>query len=110
MPASDQFAAYVVDQLSRAGSITSRKMFGGVGIYIDGVFCAIVGSSNRFYLRVGDSNVDDYQREGMEKFSGRKGSSGMPYYEVPEHVLEDEGVLREWALKAREAAVAAKRN
>ena len=90
-----------------AGEITHRKMFGGVGIYVDGIFCAIVGSSSRFYLRVGPHNIDDFTAEGMLKFPGGKGK-GMPYYEVPGHVVEDSEILAVWARKARDEAIAAK--
>jgi len=108
MAVSPEFTAHVLDQLARSGEITSRKMFGGVGIYIDGVFCALITTSNRFYLRVGPSNIEDYQRAGMTQFSGRKGSAGMPYYEVPEHILESRETLSDWASKARAAAIAAR--
>lgn len=107
MSTSPEFAAYILDQLSTAGTITHRKMFGGVGIYIDGVFCAIIGSSNTFYLRVGPKNVADFKLANMQKFPGGKGK-GMPYYEVPEDVLEDQLILNSWAAKAKEAALLAK--
>ena len=107
MATSPEYADYVLDQMAASGEITHRKMFGGVGIYVDGVFCAIIGSSNRFYLRVGPNNLDDFESIGMAKFSGRKGA-GMPYYEVPEDVLEDPSTLAEWARRARDAAVAAR--
>lgn len=109
MPTSRGFASYILDQLSEAGNISSRKMFGGIGIYIDEVFCAIIGSSNVFYLRVGPSNIDDFKREDMNKFPGGRGA-GMPYYEVPEHVIEDASLLSVWAHKAKDAAIQAKKN
>ena len=108
MATSPEYAEYILDQLSQAGTITSRKMFGGVGVYIDDVFCAIIGSSNVFYLRVGSENIEDYQHAGMDKFPGGKGA-GMPYFEVPEDVLEDALVLKVWALKARCSALKAKK-
>ena len=83
-------------------------MFGGFGIYVDDVFCAIVSSSNRFYLRVGADNIADFEFEGMQQFSGKKGA-GMPYYEVPEHVLEDPEILLTWVQKAKDAALQAKK-
>ena len=108
MATSPEYAAYILEQISASGEITHRKMFGGVGIYVDQVFCAIIGSSNRFYLRVGPDNIDDFQNEGMEKFSGGKGA-GMPYYEVPEFVQEDPAILAEWTKRARDAAISAKK-
>lgn len=83
-------------------------MFGGLGIYVDDVFCAIVSSTDRFYLRVGANNLNDFKDAGMTQFSGR-GDAGMPYYEVPEHVLEDSSILSQWTSKAREEAVRARK-
>ena len=108
MALSSTFAEYVLDQMAESGGIVSRRMFGGLGIYVDDMFCAIVSSSNRFYLRVGPKNINDFKNEGMTQFSGR-GGAGMPYYEVPEHVFEDSVVLSEWVSKARVEAIRAKK-
>ena len=108
MALSSTFANYVLEQLAESGSIESRKMFGGLGIYVDDMFCAIVSSTNRFYLRVGPNNLKDFTEEGMAQFTGT-GDAGMPYYEVPEHVLEDSSILSEWTLKARDEAIRARK-
>ncbi len=63
MALSSSYTEYILDQLAEAGSIVSRRMFGDLGIYVDDVFCAIVGSSNRFYLRVGPRNINDFKNE-----------------------------------------------
>ncbi len=105
---SPEYVDYVVEQMQESRDVTTRKMFGGLGIYVRGTFCAIVGSSDRFYLRVGPSNVDDFKERGMKKFPGGKGK-GMPYYEVPEDVLEDSSILKDWVTKARLAAIEAKK-
>lgn len=107
MATSPEYAEYVLDQLSTSGDIRHRKMFGGVGVYIDDVFCALISSKNVFYLRVGEANIQDYLLAGMSQFPGGKGT-GMPYYEVPEDVLEQPDELMRWALKAKSAALAAK--
>ena len=109
MSATAEFTDYILGQLAPSGQILHRKMFGGVGVYLDGTFCAIISSSNRFYLRVGPNNIGNFQREGMDQFSGRPGSAGMPYYEVPEHIVEDSSVLRLWAREARTAAIEVKK-
>lgn len=103
MPGHTEFQEYVLDQLAVAGEVRARKMFGGVGAYIDEVFCAILSGSNRFYLRVDARNQGDFEARGMQQFPGR-GGAGMPYFEVPEDVLEDHELLAKWAAKARAAA------
>ena len=108
MAAASEFTEYVLGQLEPAGAVRSRRMFGGTGVYVDEVFCAIITGSGRFYLRVDDSNRADFEAEGMEQFPGR-GDSLMPYFEVPAQVLEDVQELEAWVGKARKAAIAARK-
>jgi len=103
MPVSRQIEEYLVGQLGFAGTVRSRRMFGGVGLYLDDVFCGIIGAdSERLYLKVDDSNRPDYEREAMEPFQTPKGT--MSYYTVPMSIVEDPELLRVWVLKARVAA------
>jgi len=47
--ASDQdFVDYIVDQLSDAGSITFRKMFGEYALYVDGKVFALICDNELF--------------------------------------------------------------
>ena len=107
MSVSPELEQFIVDQLEFAGTIRSKRMFGGVGLYIDEVFCGIIGpQSGQLYLKVDDSNRADYLRENMQPFQTPKGT--MSYYTVPAHILENPQDLKAWALKARVIAVRSK--
>ena len=82
---------------------------GGVGLYLDGVFCGIIGpDSGQLYLRVDETNRPDYEAVGSLPFRPYKNKATvMSYYEVPEEVVEDPDELRIWARKARAAAARA---
>ena len=67
MAASEEYLAYVVEQLEGAGSILPKRMFGGFGLYADGIFFAIIGNDT-LYFKVDDSNRKDYESAGMEPF------------------------------------------
>lgn len=100
---------YVRAQLERLGPVTIKKMFGGAGVYADGLFFGLIDSNDVFYLKVDDTNRADYEARGSTLFnphmkSGR--SMTMPYMTVPEDVLEDPEELAQWARKS--VAVAAK--
>ena len=110
MAVSREFAEYCAEQLSAAGRVTQKRMFGGVGFYLDDVFCALIGDSGRLFLKTDDSNRADFEALGCEPFKPFEDRDVvMSYYEVPEHVLDDADELREWALGARRAGLAAKR-
>ena len=98
MSVSDEYLVFVQDQLRGLGEITVKRMFGGAGLYLDGVFFAIV-ADDVLYFKVDDSNRADYEAEGMGPFRPL-----MSYYEVPADVLEDPEVLRTWVGKAVEVA------
>jgi DNA transformation protein len=97
VPVSESYREYVLDQLKLLGSVTARSMFGGAGLYHDGLIFGIL-ADDILYLRVDDSNRPDYEREGMRPFRPR--GSSMPYYQVPVEVLEERETLKVWAQKA----------
>jgi DNA transformation protein len=104
MPVSDEYLAYVIEQLEGLGAVQSRRMFGGAGLYCDGLFFAIV-ADDVLYFKVDDSNRADYEAEGMgpfQPFADKK--AVMQYYEVPIDVLENRETLRDWATKALNVA------
>src|SRR5437763_9831388 len=97
---SDSFKSFVLDQLEELGDVTPRPMFGGVGLYHDGMFFGIL-ARDRLYLKVGSSNLADYTQAGMMPFKPYAHRAGtMRYYEVPLGVLESPIELAAWARKA----------
>jgi len=104
MPVSDEYLAYVIDQLDCLGPVQSRRMFGGAGLYYEGLFFAIV-ADDVLYFKVDDSNRSDYEAEGMEAFRPFPDKSTvMGYYQVPIDVLEGKEALKDWAEKALRVA------
>ena len=96
------FLDFIVDQLSGLKAISSRRMFGGIGLYQATTFFAII-DEGRLYFVTDDATRGLYTERGMAPFQYAPGKFIATYYEVPVDVLEDDGVLREWA----RAAVAA---
>lgn len=93
---SKSFTAFVLDQLGEL-DVTSRSMFGGLGLYSGDLFFAIVARDTLF-LKVDDSNRSAFISAGMEPFKPTGDGSGtMKYYSVPLDVLESAGELERWA-------------
>jgi len=104
---SDAFKEFVLDQLDELGDVAHKSMFGGVGLYCDGVFFGIL-ARDVLYLKVDDRNRGDYERAGMKPFKPYPHRAGtMQYYAVPVGVLEARLELVEWARKAVTAATRA---
>ena len=100
----NDFVEHVCDLLAPLGEVRPRAMFGGHGIYIDGVFCAIV-ASDTLYFKVDDGNRADFEALGAGPFKPfeEKGMV-MSYYEVPAEVLDDRHAVVDWGRSAIEAA------
>jgi DNA transformation protein len=109
VPVSDEFLTFVLDQLECVGPVTSKRMFGGAGVYLDGVFFAII-ANDVLYFKVGETNKKDYDAAGMGPFRPFPHKPAtIKYYEVPAGVLEDRETLRVWAEKALSVATSKKR-
>ena len=84
-------AKQLVEDLSDAGDITSKKMFGGHGIFESGTMFGLVNSKAEAYFKADDSN-----RSRFEEVNSHQHGK-MPYFNVPEHILKDKDKLLIWA-------------
>jgi DNA transformation protein and related proteins len=105
MTVTADFLNYVLEQLNALTGVTSRRMFGAVGLYSDGRFFAIV-AADVLYFKVGDANRGDYEARGMSRFRPYRDRPelSMSYFEVPVEVLEDAEQCVAWARRALAAA------
>ena len=110
MPVSDDFREFVLEQLAASGSVTSRSMFGGVGLYLDGLFFALI-DDDTLYFKVDDSSRARYEQAGSKPFCPFPGRPDQPmgYWQVPAEVLEDSEELARWAREAMGVALAKRR-
>ena len=108
MSVSKDFVDYVVEQLRLLGVVTPRRMFGGVGLYYDGLFFGLIDDDTLF-LKVDDSNRSDFERLGSKPFVPMrdKPEVSMSYFDVPAEVLDDVEALSAWARKSALVARAA---
>lgn len=97
MSVSKGFIDYVLDQLSKWGDVSVRRMFGGAGLYRDGKMFALI-AGDVTYLKVDETNRDKFVAAGSTPFKPfPQKPTIMSYYEVPAEVLEDPEELIEWA-------------
>ena len=99
MKRNTEFNDYVIyDLLGSISGITSRAMFGGYGIYKNGIIFGII-IDDILYLKVDVTNQKEYEKYGSSPFSYRnKGKEiKMSYWEVPEEILENREKITDWA-------------
>jgi len=102
MPMTPAVAERFTRLLSEARPCQVKKMFGGLGVYVDEVFMA-VADDDRLYFKVDAETAEWYEAQGMEPWI-LDGNPG-PYREVPAEVLENPEPLAAKMEEARDAAV-----
>jgi DNA transformation protein len=99
MSVSDNYRTYIVEQLAALPALSTRRMFGGIGLYSDALFFALIDDDVLFF-KVDDSNRDDYVSRGMKAFMPFPGQPSLGYFQVPPDVIEEAEELARWARRA----------
>ena len=95
--------------LAPLGGVRGRRMFGGHGLTIDGLFVAII-AFDRLYLKVDGATRASFEAAGSEPFvyeaAGRRVSLG--YWTAPAEAMESPALMQPWARLAMSAALRAR--
>jgi DNA transformation protein len=104
---AERLAKEYVERLWEWAQITTRPLFGSVGLYRDGQVFGIVWHGALYFKVDGDSRAK-YESAGSHALgyvSGGKERALKSYWEVPVEVLDDDDTLRDWAQRAFRAAL-----
>lgn len=102
---SRQFADHVCDLLSPLGPVSARAMFGGFGIYLDGLMFALI-ADEELYLKADAVSRPAFEAMGQEPFKPFANKPTlMPYWTVPPEVMDEPAALCQWARAAFDAAL-----
>ncbi len=92
MALSDEEIAHALELFDDVGPLSTRKMFGGLGIYCDGIIFAVVMSDGTIRLKGKGAMIPQFEALNMQKWTyqrpGQKPSS-MPYWSLPDSALDD---------------------
>ena len=103
---SREYLDYLHDLFSAFAPVSTRAMFGGHGVYRDGVIIAIV-IDEAIYLKVDAETRAVFEAAGSEPFVYEAKGKVVPmsYWSVPEDALDSPQEFRPWAQRAWEAAL-----
>jgi DNA transformation protein len=103
-----QIIDLLCDVLATLGPVEARSMFGGWGLYQDGVMFALI-SGEEAYFRADDETRQDYEALGLSRFKPRANKPmTMPYYPLPPELFDDPDMMVDWGERALAAARRAK--
>ena len=103
---SNDFIDYLQELFADFGAVSARAMFGGHGLYHDGVMFA-VAFEDGLYLKVDSQTQASFEAEGCAPFIYRQTEKPlvMSYWSAPEAALDSPQAMLPWARLAFEAAL-----
>jgi DNA transformation protein len=101
MSVSDEQIAFVRDLFRDLPGVSTRKMFGGLGIYSEGVIFALIGPGDAIMVKARGALAQDLAATGSEQFRSYEGKTvNMPYWTLPEAALDDPEEAATWARRS----------
>lgn len=100
------FLAHLRELLEEAGAVSTRAMFGGHGVYLDGTIVGIV-VDEVLYLKTDAVTRARFEAAGCAPFvyAGQQRPIATSYWSVPEDALDSPQAMRPWAELALAAAL-----
>lgn len=107
MAASREFCDFVIEQMTEFGPVETRRMFGGAGIFHEGIMFGLI-ADDTLYLKADGELAPVFRSEGLDPFgydtrAGRRTLTS--YWRAPERCLEDRGEMAAWCRNSMGAAV-----
>jgi DNA transformation protein len=91
------------------GPVDVRRMFGGAGVFVDGLMIALI-SREVIHLKADGETIPEFEHERLSPFtySTSKGEQKLTsYWRMPDRLYDDTEELAQWARKAHEVAMRA---
>lgn len=100
------FIPFVQELLEGWGPVSARRMFGGHGLYHEGLMFAIV-MNQQLYLKVDEQNRPDFEALGLAPFTyPMKGRQvALSYWSAPDAIFDEPTEALRWARAAWDAAL-----
>jgi DNA transformation protein and related proteins len=89
------------------GPVSVRRMFGGQGIFVDGMMIALV-AGEVIYLKADAETIPAFEQQGLAPFSyaTRNGDHTLTsYWRMPDRLYDDPEELARWARDAQAVAL-----
>jgi DNA transformation protein and related proteins len=106
MSANGELLQILKDAMDRDGAVSGRRMFGGVGVYFEGLFFAII-DDGVIFLKTSGETRPQYEAEHSRPFSymTKKGVAALTtYWRLPDRLLDDSEELHGWLCASVAAA------
>jgi DNA transformation protein len=100
---------HIAELFAAFGPVRVRRMFGGAGLFVDGVMFAIV-DDGVIYLKADEATIPAHKRERGSPFTYVTGTGVhalTSYWRLPARLYDEPEELAEWARRALDIALRA---
>ncbi|HEY0267702.1 MAG TPA: TfoX/Sxy family protein [Methyloradius sp.] len=106
-----EFTDFLDEVFRGFGDIRARKMFGGHGLYHDGVMFGLV-INELLYLKADASISHYFEKRNLSQFEYTRGDKivKLSYYLAPEEIFDDVDEAAIWARRSFEVAFRTKKS
>ncbi len=104
-PEQREFALYIVDLLQSIGPVSAKPMFGGFGLFLDGLMFGLIADSS-LYFKADTLSKGEFEKNDLAPFTYFKQNKPMQlsYWQAPDECLDSSEAMLEWGSKGYLAA------
>lgn len=103
MAVSEADIAFAKELFDGLGTLTTRKMMGGLCLYSDGTIFALLYSDGTLFIKAQGDFIDEVKALGCTQWTYQRDGKkpvAMPYWTLPEACLDDPEEARALARRA----------
>lgn len=106
--ARNEFVDYVMELMAGWATVSARKMFGGYGLYREGLMFALI-VEDELFLKADANNVAQFERAGSRPFvyQSKDRTVQLSYWSAASASLDSPAEMGEWCRCAYGAALRA---
>ena len=104
----NEFVDYVVELMADWARVSARRMFGGYGLYREGLMFALI-VEDELFLKTDTGNVVQFEQAGSRPFvyQSRDRTVQLSYWSAPAASLDSPAEMGEWCRSAYGSALRA---
>lgn len=101
-----EFVLHLSEVFAAFGDVEARRMFGGYGLFHDGLMFGLVAADELYLKADTESAVAFVERElGQFEYMKQGKATRLSYYRAPAEIFDDPDDAKDWARLAFEAAL-----
>ncbi len=98
MALKNEFISKLIQITVPLGNVRAKSMFGGYGLFLDGLMFGLVTRDDTLFLKADDTNRQAFEDRALKPFGK------MPYFAAPAECLKGWAEMEPWAEGAVDAA------